>query len=154
MSAFGVCEVDVEWATMRTVSSTRIAWLEGGYMKGSVPSNSIAFDYNVGEFYDFFLKSSHQEFGLNRGSIQFSNDKCNQSNFGLFCRWNNIGWFTGGAFRFKSFKAVDKYGVTVRDCIPVKSEGQGYMYDKVSRRMFGNIGTGIIEIGPEVRRRF
>ena len=31
-----------------------------------------------------------------------------------------------------------KNGVTVRDFIPVRKDGIGYMYDKVSGELFGN----------------
>jgi len=36
----------------------------------------------------------------------------------------------------------------VRDYIPVVKDGVGYMYDKVSRQLFGNSGSGAFIIGP------
>ena len=41
-------------------------------------------------------------------------------------------------------------GVLVRDFIPVRNNGVGYMYDKVSNQFFGNSGTGSFTIGPDV----
>lgn len=38
----------------------------------------------------------------------------------------------------------------VFDAIPVEKEGVGYMYDKVSERLFGNAGTGEFVIGPVI----
>ena len=39
-------------------------------------------------------------------------------------------------------------GELVRDYIPVIKDGVGYLYDKVSKRMFGNDGTGNFIAGP------
>lgn len=41
-------------------------------------------------------------------------------------------------------------GVLVRDFIPVRVGQVGYMYDKVSKRLFGNSGTGSFTLGPDV----
>lgn len=40
-------------------------------------------------------------------------------------------------------------GVLVRDFIPVRKNGVGYMYDRVSGELFGNSGTGSFVIGPD-----
>ena len=40
-------------------------------------------------------------------------------------------------------------GVKVMELIPVRKDGVGYMYDKVSGELFGNDGTGIFGIGPD-----
>ena len=37
----------------------------------------------------------------------------------------------------------------VRDFIPVRKDGVGYMYDKISGQLFGNSGTGAFIIGPD-----
>lgn len=39
--------------------------------------------------------------------------------------------------------------VPVRDMIPVRKNGVGYMYDKISKQLFGNAGTGDFTIGPD-----
>ena len=38
-------------------------------------------------------------------------------------------------------------GELVRDMVPVEVEGVGYMYDKVSGELFGNLGTGTFILG-------
>jgi len=43
-------------------------------------------------------------------------------------------------------------GVLVRDMIPVRKGGVGYMYDRVSKQLFGNQGTDDFVIGPDVSR--
>lgn len=40
-------------------------------------------------------------------------------------------------------------GILVRDYIPVRKGNTGYMYDKVSGRLFGNQGTGSFVVGPD-----
>lgn len=35
------------------------------------------------------------------------------------------------------------------DLIPVRKNGIGYMFDRVSRQLFGNLGTGSFIIGPD-----
>ena len=41
-------------------------------------------------------------------------------------------------------------GVLVRDFIPVRVGQVGYMYDRVSGKLFGNAGTGAFVVGPDV----
>ena len=40
-------------------------------------------------------------------------------------------------------------GNTIRDFIPVRKNGVGYMYDKVSKQLFGNDGTGSFTYGND-----
>ena len=42
-----------------------------------------------------------------------------------------------------------KFG-NVRDMIPVRKGGVGYMYDRVSKQLFGNQGSGNFIVGPDV----
>jgi len=42
------------------------------------------------------------------------------------------------------------HGTLVRDLIPVRIGQVGYMFDRVTRQMFGNIGTGSFILGPDV----
>ena len=41
-------------------------------------------------------------------------------------------------------------GFLVRDFIPVRCGTTGYLYDRVSKRLFGNAGTGNFVLGPDV----
>lgn len=53
-----------------------------------------------------------------------------------------------GSNSIKSAK-IYKANVLLRDYIPVRKDGVGYMYDKVSGELFGNDGSGIFGIGPD-----
>lgn len=50
--------------------------------------------------------------------------------------------------KFKSFYLKNN-GTLVVDMIPVRKDGVGYMYDRVSGQLFGNAGTGSFIIGPD-----
>ena len=47
-------------------------------------------------------------------------------------------------------KLYNSEGVLVRDFIPVRKGNIGFLYDKVSRTLFGNSGTGAFVLGPDV----
>lgn len=61
---------------------------------------------------------------------------------------NNKGTMTPslGKCRIGKFTAYSS-GVKVMDMIPVRVGNVGYMYDKVSRKLFGNDGTGSFILG-------
>ena len=50
--------------------------------------------------------------------------------------------------RFYYFK-IWQGDVLVRDYSPVRKDGVGYLYDRVSGQLFGNAGTGAFGVGPD-----
>ena len=81
---------------------------------------------------------------------------------------SNLTWSGSGVDTFKLFQRVFsggviqspsnnrlfaaqfvKDGVLVRDYIPVRIGTTGYMYDKVSKQLFGNSGRGAFYLGPD-----
>jgi hypothetical protein len=46
--------------------------------------------------------------------------------------------------------SINVGGVLLRDYIPVRVGQVGYMYDRVSKTLFGNSGTGSFTLGPDV----
>lgn len=50
--------------------------------------------------------------------------------------------------KYHSFRATID-GLVVVDMIPVRKDGVGYMYDRVSGELFGNLGTGSFIVGPD-----
>lgn len=50
--------------------------------------------------------------------------------------------------RIKSFY-IKKGNDTLYDLIPVRISQVGYMYDKISKQLFGNSGTGSFILGPD-----
>lgn len=67
-----------------------------------------------------------------------------------YMKSNGINTDDKEAFRGRvySFQIYDD-DVLIRDFVPVKVEGVGYLYDKVSKQLFGNQGTGDFICGPE-----
>lgn len=53
-----------------------------------------------------------------------------------------------GKVRIYNFKVEN-----IRDMIPVRVGNVGYMYDKISKRLFGNAGTGDFILGPDKQLR-
>ena len=45
--------------------------------------------------------------------------------------------------------SIKRAGLIISDMIPVRKNGVGYMYDRVSGQLFGNSGTGEFIIGPD-----
>lgn len=70
----------------------------------------------------------------------------------LFCakNWangNNYG--IGTTKQIRSFKLYNASSNLVRDLIPVRKGTTGYMYDKISKQLFGNAGTDAFVLGPD-----
>lgn len=53
--------------------------------------------------------------------------------------------FVGNLYGFKILKNTE----LIYDLIPVRKDGVGYMYDKVSEQLFGSMGTGNFILGPD-----
>lgn len=73
----------------------------------------------------------------------------NDVNLYLFARSNNN---VADSFRecYFGYYKINKNGVAVRDYIPVRKNGVGYLYDKVSGRLFGNAGSDSFTYGNDV----
>ena len=63
---------------------------------------------------------------------------------------NNNNTVSDGDDKLKIYKCTIKENdVLIHDFIPVRVGNTGYMYDKVSRALFGNCGTGDFVLGPD-----
>lgn len=66
-----------------------------------------------------------------------------------------FGWNRSGSVGFYgkvriSYLKIFSDTTLIRDYIPVRKDGVGYMYDKVSGQLFGNVGTGDFVLGNDV----
>ena len=71
-------------------------------------------------------------------------------NIFIYCMtegWRQINILDG--LRIYNFK-IYNLDTLVRDFIPVRKGNIGYLYDRVSGRLFGNQGTGNFILGPDV----
>jgi hypothetical protein len=48
-----------------------------------------------------------------------------------------------------SFKVYNS-NTLIRDFIPVRIGNTGYMFDKITGKMYGNAGTGSFTLGPDL----
>ena len=55
--------------------------------------------------------------------------------------------FIGRVYGFKVIRKSD--GTVIADYIPVRKGTVGYLYDRVSGKLFGNAGTGDFVLGPD-----
>lgn len=62
---------------------------------------------------------------------------------------NNSTYGRGTTKQIRSFKMYDASSNLVMDLIPVRKGTTGYMYDKVSKQLFGNAGTDAFVLGPD-----
>lgn len=81
-----------------------------------------------------------------RQDISSTFDETSTASIQLFCQYNARVF---GYLKLAYFK-IYKGNTLVRDFIPVRIGQIGYMYDKVSRKLFANRGTGNFVLGPDV----
>lgn len=61
-------------------------------------------------------------------------------------------FWSGGLYKSQSSITkciIENDGVAAIDCFPVRIDNVGYLYDKVSKKLFGNAGTGNFILGPD-----
>ena len=68
---------------------------------------------------------------------------------GLFGWWYHTSQMKFTNCKIKAFQ-VTQSNFLVLDLIPVRVGSVGYMYDRVSGQLFGNVGTGDFIVGPDV----
>lgn len=76
-------------------------------------------------------------------------------NIGIFCMGLSPAFFTNGRLKHEcSAKiyhlTITVNGVLVRDFIPVRVKAVGYMYDRVTKQLFGNNGPDNFTIGNDI----
>ena len=104
------------------------------------------------EFIKLFMSSSrisisnHQNELIAESTFTTDDFTCTSSLilFGIQRTSIDVGWD-----KIKSIK-VNNGNIPVLDFIPVRIGTTGYMYDKVSKQLFGNRGTGEFILGPDV----
>ena len=71
------------------------------------------------------------------------------NNIRLFGSAGVSGSYTKWSGKIYEVKITDGSDI-IMDLIPVRKGSVGYMYDKVSKQLFGNSGTGNFTLGPDV----
>lgn len=124
---------------------------------GNVAQSNTTTNINLNQKYicdvnktTWILKHSN---GTNIISKTFTaSDTNNLSNLYLWLfKYNNNNTIPGGDDKLNIYKCTIKENdVLIHDFIPVSVGNTGYMYDKVSRLLFGNSGTNSFVLGPDI----
>lgn len=123
------------------------------------PFNSAAYYYGANTLaapyayanvlYHLILDTINGVVTTNNNAVNFtpSNFDC-QCNYYLFARNSSSIALQSRAASIMYFK-MSRNGVLVRNFIPVRVGQVGYMYDTVSRQLFGNIGSSSFTFGND-----
>ena len=115
---------------------------------GTVTNVSAAFSRNI--FHS--IRADYRYFSVdgkvtNTNAAAFTPER--DVNIFLFARSNNNNADSFRAVFIGDFK-IYKGDALVRNFIPVRVGNVGYLFDKVSMKLFGNSGTGSFVLGPDV----
>ena len=80
-------------------------------------------------------------------------DTASQSNYSLYLLWCNIdgvGQAARKPYGRMYYCKIYENNSLVLDLIPVRVGNVGYLFDKVSKQLFGNSGTGSFILGPDI----
>lgn len=130
-------------------------------------------DYDKGYYYGYnnfyYFTNNNQYSGITELKLNYLNNKKTSAiidnnfyEYDLpsleFIPQNNIRLFGGSGYNANYTKGIcciyeckiTQGNKIVYDLIPVRKDGVGYMYDKVSNTLFGNDGTGDFILGPDI----
>lgn len=128
-----------------------------GFTWNSNSNNTLFFQLFNGENSHYQLSTTALEVRNDKGNLYVNNELVfthssspsftTPSSINLFMMRDNIGYYSKSRIYYCQLR---DNGVLVRDFIPVRIGTIGYMYDKVSGKLFGNQGTGSFILGPDV----
>ncbi|MBQ5575880.1 MAG: bacterial Ig-like domain-containing protein, partial [Bacteroidales bacterium] len=142
------------WSGSDDYNSTRIIQSnEGIRLYGGINQRGIVLTINatLNAWHIILLEKNYFTLDGVRVSISNISKSTNNSNIALFNR-SVVNPYTVKrdiGLKYEYVKFMDN-GVLVRDYIPVRVGTTGYLYDKVSGTLFGNIGTGNFILGNDV----
>lgn len=168
----GGCEIEVEYATTANSSGNTVAYgsrtnantntcasfsndstIILDFQKTDTNNNRISISIGqLGDRVKTVGTLSHGEIYVN-GQLSISKNRKSSASFTLaqpltLFKLNNTTWALS-PLRLYHFK-ITKDSAALIDMIPVRVGTTGYMYDKVSKTLFGNAGTGDFVLGNDV----
>lgn len=136
-----------------TVGSNGIITLVFDYLRGgSLGSGSTGLTYG-----DKMTFESRPDMSTMKMNAYFNGVYKSQTNLPTtdqaqtvnnWCFTSNNEWRTQES-RIYEYWITDQTGKRIIDLIPVRKGSTGYMYDKVSGKLFGKSGTGTFTLGPD-----
>ena len=122
---------------IRNGSSENVMLLYNGAKAGG---QGVNFNVTIGTIYNIDFNRNIYTINTSSGSLRTVKGTENRTILSILCSKLK------GAFYF--FR-LWKNDVLMLDLIPVRVGNVGYMYDKVSKQLFGNAGTGAFILGPD-----
>lgn len=117
------------------------------YGSGSTASDTVWLSDNIGEINTLEIKEREYTFNGIKGNLKALNTMTGRGNLRIFnSRYVGNENIYGRVYAF----SIRKEGEAVLDLVPVRVGDEGFMYDRVSGRLFGNSGTGRFVVGPDV----
>lgn len=129
-------------------NKTNFYWIQ----RSSSSNAFVRSSYSTDTWYNVTIDPVNGVASINGVSDTFTkitNLYTTNQNYFIFVRKAESGATQTRPGRFKFFKIWNN-GALVRDFIPVRVGTIGYMYDKVSKQLFENAGTGDFVLGPDV----
>lgn len=134
-----------------------------GLIREVLSANSLFFQVNLGDWanlsssifgrYIADMNSTAGYFKMGTETINRSFSFINKD-YVVLSAWNELGSMRLAQSKYYRLEIWNTNGVLVHDMIPVRvgsgANAVGYMYDRVTRKLFGNQGTGSFVIGPDV----
>lgn len=141
------CSFSANFGSQTSQSTTLFWWTNTTYQSGA-PVKSRGYDSSVLS---------------NKNTIHYTNGNINYGgiNFAVTTKTttNGQGFYLFGSGSTYPFSAYNMYvygfklienSITIHDYIPVRIGTEGYMYDKVSKKLYGNSGSGSFVLGPDI----
>lgn len=137
-----------------TVGSNNIISLVFDYLRGgSLQSGSTGLTYGDKMTFESrpditAMKMNAYYNGVYKSQIDLpTTDQVQNAN--NWCFTSNNEWRTQES-RIYEYWITDQFGKRIIDLIPVRKGTTGYMYDKITGKLFGNAGTGTFTLGPDI----
>ena len=129
-------------------TSGNFYWIQ----KSASTSAAITFSNSANTYYEVVvdpINGTGSVNGTNKTFTALQASYTTGQNYFIFARKASDGVVQSRPSRFKFFK-MWRNGVLLRDFIPVRKDGDGYLYDRVSGTLFGNVGSGHFNFGDDV----
>jgi len=133
-------------------SNEVLIWFHAGstYLNGK--SSSIPLSYNTEYVIDLIVTNGSASLSVNNNVVATSTGKNNGKHIYLFGSIGTASAVTIDSYNYQVFRYCKIYSgnTLVRDLIPVRVGQVGYMYDRVSKSLFGNAGSGNFKLGKDI----
>lgn len=121
----------------------------GNLLRRDRSSNLILFGSSINVTLGSYIAGSEYSFAYGNGSGTLNGSTITSTSLSVVA--NTSVTLFAAPNGYNGMCAIKRFGVDGKcDYIPVRRGTVGYMYDRVSGKLFGNSGTGDFVLGPDV----